>query len=338
MRKIWLLLVFFLPWVGEPKKKVEIYAHFSEKEKGYSTKDSVSLFPYLSKELQPLQIEVIQKDLKEDQKYLKPISPYSLKGLKSWLKPTQKVPFSEEVLCKVFFHIPSHYEMLDFSRYPKEKLILFLWDPPSEEPHCYQPEFWNCFSRIYTWDDRLVDNKKFFKFFYPYLQKPVSSYPSFKEKKLCVFLSSSFSLEREKAEQLTRYHPEDFDFYEDREQKKESLPQRLKQYRFCICCEKELEEGYFTDKIFHCFSAKCVPIYRGNINITAYIPKECFIDKHSFASYEELYAYLKAMPEEEYLSYLRAIENFLNSPKAALFTKEQFAQSFAQAIQELDPT
>ncbi len=47
------------------------------------------------------------------------------------------------------------------------------------------------FNRIYTWDDDLVDNKKFFKFYYPELKAMMKDLPSFEEKKLVTQISSN---------------------------------------------------------------------------------------------------------------------------------------------------
>ncbi|WP_226896450.1 glycosyltransferase family 10 domain-containing protein [Poseidonibacter ostreae] len=60
--------------------------------------------------------------------------------------------------------------------------------------------------------------------------------------------------------------------------------------------------GYITEKIFDSFFAGCVPVYLGADNITEHIPKECFIDKREFDTYEKLYKYLKNMSDEEYVT------------------------------------
>lgn len=45
---------------------------------------------------------------------------------------------------------------------PKEKLVLFVWEPNALPPGLYDP-----YSRVYTWDDNIFDNKKFYRFNYP---------------------------------------------------------------------------------------------------------------------------------------------------------------------------
>ena len=107
--------------------------------------------------------------------------------------------------------------------------------------------------------------------------------------------------------------------------KVDSKKETLKKYRFAICYENARDiPGYITEKIFDCFFSACVPVYWGANNIQEYIPKECFIDKRDFATYEELYVFMKNMSDKEYLNYLKNIENFLNSSKSYQFSSEFF--------------
>lgn len=101
----------------------------------------------------------------------------------------------------------------------------------------------------------------------------------------------------------------------------------LQNYQFAICYENARDiPGYITEKIFDCFFAGCVPIYWGANNISVHIPKECFIDKRDFSSYEALYNFMIKMSEDDYLKYLYAIEKFLNSDDGKPFTAEYFAE------------
>lgn len=107
----------------------------------------------------------------------------------------------------------------------------------------------------------------------------------------------------------------------------------MEKYKFSICYENARDiPGYITEKIFDCLFAGCVPIYWGANNVTDYIPKECFIDKRDFESYEELYAFMNNMSEDDYLKYLEAIEEFLNSNKIYPFSSEFFAKIIIETI------
>jgi len=37
----------------------------------------------------------------------------------------------------------------------------------------------------------------------------------------------------------------------------------LKGYKYNICCENSIQEGYTTEKLFECFAGGCIPIYSG---------------------------------------------------------------------------
>lgn len=161
-----------------------------------------------------------------------------------------------------------------------------------------------------------------------------------------------------------QYHPKDFDFYgigwdeythENRyirfllrkskiakffkphflsyRGKVKSKKEVLEKYKFAICYENARDiPGYITEKIFDCFFAGCVPIYWGANNITEHVPKECFIDKRDFESYETLYEFLKDISDEKYLKYLENIETFLKSDKAYPFSSEYFANTIIKTI------
>ena len=104
-------------------------------------------------------------------------------------------------------------------------------------------------------------------------------------------------------------------------------------YKFSICYENARDiPGYITEKIFDSFFAGCVPVYWGANNITDYIPKECFIDKRDFDNYEELYRFLKRINDEDYMDYLKNIENYLDSKESNQFTGKYFGTKLVADI------
>lgn len=107
----------------------------------------------------------------------------------------------------------------------------------------------------------------------------------------------------------------------------------LRQYKFSICYENAKDiSGYITEKIFDCFFAGCIPVYWGANNITDHIPKECFIDKRDFETYEELYSFMVQMTEPEYFNYIGAINKFLKSEHAEKFSVDYFAETIVKSI------
>jgi len=226
---------------------------------------------------------------------------------------------------------------------PFHKRILFLWEPHEDRT----PDLEDKFYRIYTFNDDIVDNQKYFKFAYPVLVQMKENIPSFDAKKFCVMMTHRFTKERA---QLIRFFEtkayEEFEYYGfnsiiETSRYRGQIPghpvcdeklEILKNFRFCICFENTMINGYITEKIFTCFTAGCVPVYQGAPNVESYIPKECFIDYRDFKSDEEMYNFLKSMSKERYEQYLSAIERYLSSEQAKIFSKEHFSEIVAECV------
>lgn len=263
-----------------------------------------------------------------------------------------QVKLPKEVDKIIFFNLTSKVaRRYDLSRLPKEKLVLFMWEPKTVLRRMYQPKIQNRFSHIYTWDDSLIDGKTHFKFHYPVLCPMLAEIPSFEEKKLCTLVASNLNsnYENELYSQrkvaigfFEKIGEAGFEFYGRKWDPSEYKSYRgpiadklgtIKNYRFSICYENTHgTQGYVTEKIFDCFAAGNVPVYWGASNIEEYIPKDCFIDRRSFATMEELYAFLKGMKKEEYDGYIARIKVFLNSDAAQRFALAELEEVFYQAV------
>lgn len=252
----------------------------------------------------------------------------------------------------VFWNIRRPYlKHFDFREFPDKTFVLFLWEPPSQITHMYREKTFKNFSKIYTWDDDLVDNKKFFKLYYPELKPMLPNLPSFESKKLCTMVVSNkknkhpkelYSERRKVIDFFEKQHSEDFDFYgtlwkEGEFRNYKGAPpnkiETVKNYRFSFCYENMRDiKGYVSEKIFDAFAAGTVPIYWGASNIENFVPADCFIDRRNFSSLEELYSYLKNMTKEEYENYLDRIRKYLDSDMAKCFSKESFHQLVIDAV------
>ncbi|MFA7172603.1 MAG: glycosyltransferase family 10 [Kiritimatiellia bacterium] len=99
-------------------------------------------------------------------------------------------------------------------------------------------------------------------------------------------------------------------------------------YKFAICFENNASQpGYISEKILHCFCARCVPVYYGDETICDRIPKEAFIDWRDFKDCEKLNNFLRSMSNETYQGYISAINEFLEGDKIHFFTIETFFNS-----------
>lgn len=254
----------------------------------------------------------------------------TLKGLKDYTYIiTEEVPFDDQ-------------ELRYLLSYPKNQVLLFSFEPPLSQTRSQKVEYHHYYGKIFTWNDELIDNKKYFKVHYPWSDpRPIiSDCVSFESKKLCTFVGgynwfegNPYSNHPERhsiIEFLEKYHSNEFDLYGPGWQVFKfkcykgpivrtgdylgSKIQVLKHYKFDLAYENSRGlNGYVSERIFNAFSAGCVPVYSGSGNITEYVPKECFIDRRDFTSNQELYDYLSMMSKERYEEYLHHIKKYLAS-------------------------
>lgn len=235
-------------------------------------------------------------------------------------------------------------------RFPLEKRVVFLWEPPSVNPENYNTDYHRYFSKIYTWKDDLIDNKKYFKFYYPVYRPMIPMTVDYYWKRLSTMVACNkysdhpqelYSQRRRTIEFFEELRSDDFDLFgkgwptQYRNyrgpigKKVEFLPY----YRFSYCYENIYGiPGYVTEKIFDCFQAGTVPIYWGAPNITDYIPHNCFIARQKFSSDEALYEYVKNMDAADYEQYMENIRLFLESDKARLYSIDNFIRIFMELI------
>jgi hypothetical protein len=250
----------------------------------------------------------------------------------------------------VFWNLGKEIHDFDFAKAEKEKLALVVFEPPVVQPELHDSKMLASFGKIFTWDDDLVDNVRFFKVFYPALKQRIEKLTPFAEKKFCTLIATRLSSkhpkelysEREAAIRFFEAKGADFDLYgrgwEKRRFKcwKGTTPDKietLKNYKFCICYENTRDmNGYITEKIFDCLASGAVPIYWGADNISEFIPKECFIDRRTFKTMDELYTFLSNMSQEDYEVYLEAAGAFLKSEQAQVFTHDYFIKNFVSKL------
>lgn len=240
--------------------------------------------------------------------------------------------FTEDVKWVLVMNQQSSPALL---KLPKEKRVLFIWEPDEIDLN-----YCELFSSIYTYNDNKIDDVRYFKFYYPFLQLPINYPNSFEERKFCTLVARHWIPKRlQILDVFSSKYENEFEFYgtlpsmKYQEMYKGKIPgshsseekiEVLQRYRFCICFENSSIPGYITEKIFACFAAGCVPIYLGAPNILDYIPGDCFIDYRSFKDDDELYQYLKTMPESRYQEYLKSISAYLISDQANCFSPVYF--------------
>ncbi|MCH9621668.1 MAG: hypothetical protein S4CHLAM20_10930 [Chlamydiia bacterium] len=246
--------------------------------------------------------------------------------------------FSSNVKYVIFF---GQLKPNIIKKMPKEKLILFTW-----EPEGFGLNYYNLFYRIYTTNDNLIDNDRFFKFCYPYLKSFPKKVLPFNKKKLSAIVARDWIHERVKLLKFFNDHLDyEFDAFGSRfisgykKLYRGRIPgshsgnpkiKTLQNYRFSFCLENSNVPGYITEKIFASFAAGCVPIYLGPSNIDDYIPKDCYIDYRAFSNLSELYGYINNISELEYQTYLDNISKYCNSEQSKCFSTESFEKIFIE--------
>jgi glycosyltransferase involved in cell wall biosynthesis len=107
----------------------------------------------------------------------------------------------------------------------------------------------------------------------------------------------------------------------------------MSRYRFAICYENMVLDGWITEKLFDCLYAGVVPIYLGAPDIDDAVDPGCYIDARRFASYDEMQRYLDALSPTEYERLRTAGREYLASEKFRQFSPDAFADRFITDIE-----
>lgn len=220
-------------------------------------------------------------------------------------------------------------------RLPREKLLLWISEPPAVLPANHVEENHRFFDTILTYADPWVDGVRYHKTHFPSSRDRAILVP-FEMRDLCTLICSRrlsshpdelYSRRQEAIEYFEGkpgchfygrdWEPSCYSHYRGEVGNKRIV---LAQYRFCLCFENSRAVGYITEKIFDAFWANCVPVYLGAPNVTDSIPADCFVDASSFDSWEQLEQFMRSMSKEEYFAYLSRINAFLESEMAHRFS------------------
>ena len=243
----------------------------------------------------------------------------------------------------------------------QNKMILFLWEASAICPQNCEIKHHAMFSKIFTWNDDLINYNKYQKIYIPNSVLTFNfPYTTFNKKKLLVNISmNKFSNhpnelygERRKLIKYFEFTQKDnFDLYGIGWNKKNgkilfsknyssykgeisNKGSVLSQYKFCICFENIYgENGYITEKILDCLKYGCIPIYFGAPNVKEYIDSGIFLDYREFKSLDSLNRYISNFGEIEYIKFKNRLECFLKSDKYHRFSPEYFANTIINSLE-----
>ncbi len=229
---------------------------------------------------------------------------------------------------------------------PKKRMSLMVFEPPSVDLKLHKTSFRKKFHKIFSWEE----NKNFITFRLPVFGPIQKDFVEFSKRKLVTLMSRNIHSnykaelysERRRAISYFNHFPDQFDLW-GKGWNKDSLQVyrglaldkilTLEKYKFSICYENTSDKKcYITEKIFDCFQAGVVPIYLGAPNIEKIIPRNCFIDKRKFKTYEALHEFLSNMSEDEFNSYLQNIKEFMSGEAAREFSQDAFVEKIVSGL------
>lgn len=226
---------------------------------------------------------------------------------------------------------------------PNALKILYMYEPPAVDPMQYTKRVWEQFDAILSWNTYLTESSPAFTFEAgAYYDLPYSSdygverqveLPdlSSRERAICQVCGDKYSLsaeeiysERRKIARWFSTHartrmdvfgkpPMDTPNYRGVAADK---AETFAKYRYALCFENTFHplwtQGYLTEKILDCMATGTIPVYYGCSNIQELVPADCFVNYRSFASMNELDAFLQDLSDEAYLGYAERMQRFLD--------------------------
>ena len=248
--------------------------------------------------------------------------------------------------------------------YPKKaqahKKYLIVREPPIIIPKNHNLKYLKKFDKVFTYNDKLIDNKKIIKFIngsYDFsrikIAKPKSqsgyvlicrNKKSFKsgecyslrnrvitffESKHIKFHLYGFGWD------LRAFNNKIIEVFFNRLPINRPKSRFIKNYKGTINNKREKSseylfqfaiensnntEGYISEKIFDAFFSNNIPIYCGAPNIKNFIPEDCYINMGDFSSTKELIMYTSSLTKLEIEKYKNSRDDFLFSSRANLFS------------------
>ena len=278
---------------------------------------------------------------------------------------TQDINKAELSSFTIFNDYPKRIKKIPINSY------LILWESEVVVEENWLMDKHVAFNKIFTWKDDLVDNVKYFKFFFPHDLK-INYQGEPKNKFICMICSDKKSnhkneLYSERKKIIDYYEKNDLDIfqfygygwdkynlnkrylnyifkktrmnsffktnYKNYKGVVKNKSKILNSYKFSFCLENAMNyDGYITEKIFDCFTSLTIPVYKGPSNVLRFIPKECFINYDDFESLGDLEDYLKSLTEIEIKDYQNSIKIFLNSKESDYFSNNHFVKTIMNGL------
>ena len=248
------------------------------------------------------------------------------------------------------------------------KLVVFLSECPVIAPY-NEGDLLSKVGTVFTWNSGIVDNEKYFSFVLPisntrYTDKVID----FESRKLIMNISGNkFSAQKGELyskrrsiiktleillpenfslygvgwndnnlithiKRFLRYRQLDFNTYKSYKGAPSSKNSVISNYKFGLCIENAMYNGYVTEKIFDILLNGSIPVYYGAQDITNYIDQDLFVNLCEFESAEALIDHLKLYKNQDYKRHQELLSSYLASPKFQVFTEDFFASNVISVL------
>lgn len=97
----------------------------------------------------------------------------------------------------------------------------------------------------------------------------------------------------------------------------ESKYEVLSNYKFCLCFENMIMDGYVTEKIFDCFYAGTIPLYLGAPDVEKLIPVDTFVDCRRFGSWDDMHDFIMGLSDADIERMRSRAKEFIETEQAA---------------------
>lgn len=108
----------------------------------------------------------------------------------------------------------------------------------------------------------------------------------------------------------------------------------LAEYRFALCFENMVLDGWVTEKLFDCLFSGTVPIYLGSPSVAEAVDPACFVDARLFDTYDQLRDHLHGLSPADVETMREAGRAYLGSHHFDRFRKETFARRMGGLVEE----
>lgn len=101
----------------------------------------------------------------------------------------------------------------------------------------------------------------------------------------------------------------------------------LKEYKFCLCPENSIYDGYITEKLIDAYAGGCVPIYSGDLSVDCDFNYRCFLNYQYTKNMERFVGHVQSFDE--------SLEGYKDKYEQPLLDKEPKLDDAIQFVRSI---